>query len=118
MIRYSLPYPPTVNNLFFNVRHGRVKTDAYRAWLENAGHAINVQGKKRICGPVSLSIGLVRPDKRKRDLSNTIKSVEDLLVSMGVIEDDSLVQKLSVQWVSGDAPCTVIIHEHVEEMAA
>lgn len=118
MIRYELPYPPTTNHLFANVGRGRTKTDAYRAWREAAGYSIIEQGRKRIHGHVTLSIALVRPDKRRRDLSNSIKAIEDLLVSMAVIDDDSLVQRISIQWVSDGAPCTVIIHEAAEEMAA
>lgn len=118
MIRYELPYPPTTNHLFANVGRGRVKTDAYRAWRERAGYTIIEQGRKRIHGYVALSIALVRPDKRRRDLSNSIKAVEDLLVSMAVIDDDSLVQRISIQWVSAGAPCTVLIQEATESLAA
>lgn len=118
MIRYSLPYPPSVNGLFFNASKGRVKTDAYTAWREAAGWAVTMQGRKHLKGPVTLSIALVKPDKRRRDLSNTIKAVEDLLVSMAVIEDDHLVQKISIQWVPSGDPCTVLIHQAEAEMAA
>lgn len=118
MIRYELPYPPSTNNLFFNTGHGRAKTDGYKAWREAAGYAIIEQGRKRQPGPVSLALALVRPDKRKRDLSNSIKSVEDLLVQLGVIEDDSLVQRISIQWVSAGAPCTVIVQTAEQELAA
>lgn len=118
MIRYSLPYPPSVNNLFFNTGRGRSKTDAYKAWQEAAGYAIVEQGRKRIRGLVALSIALVKPDKRKRDLSNVIKAIEDLLVSMSVIDDDSLVQRISIQWVDAGDPCTVLVHEYEAALAA
>ena len=118
MIRYTLPYPPTTNNLYVNGVRGRYKSPAYKAWLEDAGLMIMAQGRKRIHGPVALSIALVRPDKRRRDISNAIKSLEDLLVSMQVIEDDSLVQRISIQWASTGAPCTVLIHEFASEEAA
>jgi len=118
MIRYSLPYPPSVNNLFFNTGRGRSKTDAYKAWQEAAGYAIVEQGRKRIHGLVALSIALVKPDKRKRDLSNVIKAIEDLLVSMSVIDDDSLVQRISIQWVDAGDPCVVLVHEYEVALAA
>lgn len=118
MIRYELPYPPTTNHLFANVGRGRMKTDAYRAWREVAGYAIIEQGRKRIHGHVSLSIALVKPDKRRRDLSNSVKAIEDLLVSMAVIDDDSLVQRIDIQWASSGAPCCVIIQEATEALAA
>lgn len=117
-VRYTLPYPPSVNGLFFNASKGRVKTDAYRAWRRAGGEAILVQGRKHVHGPVSLCVALVRPDKRRRDLSNTLKSIEDLLVEMQVIDDDSLVTRISVQWVAYGPECVVIICAHEEGIAA
>lgn len=118
MIRYELPYPPTANNLFANGKSGRYRTKAYDQWSVNAGNLILAQGRKRIHGPVSLHVALVKPDKRKRDLSNTLKAVEDLLVQMAVIEDDSLIQRLSVQWVEAGPPCVVLVQQWEQEMAA
>jgi Holliday junction resolvase RusA-like endonuclease len=118
MIRYELPYPPSVNGLFFNATKGRVKTDAYKAWRRDAGNLILVQGRKHMRGPVSLSIAIVRPDKRKRDLSNTIKAIEDLLVEMQIIDDDSLVQRISIAWVGSGSPCVVLIQQAEEAITA
>ena len=54
-----------------------------------------VQGK-HIPGKVKLSIQAYPPDKRKRDLSNIIKVLEDALVRGGLIEDDSLIDDLHI----------------------
>lgn len=118
LIRYQFAFPPSTNHLFANAGKGRIKSEGYRRWIKGAQGAILEQGRKRQPGPVSLSLALVRPDNRKRDLSNAIKSVEDLLVGMGVIEDDSLVQRLSVQWVPSGAPCTVLIQPAEMGLAA
>lgn len=118
MIRYDLPYPPTTNHLFVNGAKGRFKSKAYSDWRELAGYSIMEQGRQRMRGFVSLSIALVKPDKRKRDLSNSIKAIEDLLVAMAVIEDDSLVQRISIQWVADGAPCTILIMHAEQGMAA
>lgn len=121
MLRYALPYPPSTNGLFFNKAKGRGTTDAYRAWKKAAGEQILVQGRKHLLGPVSLSIALVRPDNRRRDLDNTLKAVLDLLGTkhgMGVIEDDSCIQRISIQWIPSGDPCTVLIHQAESELAA
>lgn len=112
MLRYELPFPPTVNHLFASVGKRRVRTARYQAWAREAGNFILIQGKRRMHGRVAISLSLVRPDKRRRDLSNTIKAVEDLLVDMSVIDDDSLVQRISVQWATSGPPCTVLIHQY------
>jgi len=108
-VRYELPFPPSVNNLFATVGKNRIRSARYKAWAKEAGQLIQVQGRKRVPGSVALAVDLVKPDRRRRDLSNTIKAIEDLLVEMQVIEDDSLVHALSVQWVDAGVPCVVTI---------
>jgi len=118
MNRYELPYPPSVNGLFFNASKGRETTPSYKAWRRAAGEMILAQGRKHIHGKVSLAIAVTRPDRRKRDISNLIKAVEDLLVEMAVIDDDSLVQRLSIKWVDSGPECAVIIQQAEQELAA
>jgi crossover junction endodeoxyribonuclease RusA len=120
MISYRLPYPPTVNTLFANAKHGgRFKTEDYKKWQKAAGEQILAQGRKRVRGPVSLSIYVVKPDGRRRDVSNLIKAVEDILVEMQIIEDDCLVQRIAIEWAdAGSFECMVVVQEFLEAMAA
>ena len=62
------------------------------------------QEPKSIAGPVSINIVLGAPDRRRRDCSNYIKAIEDLLVSYGCIEgDDSrFVKSVTVSWATVD----------------
>ena len=39
-----------------------------------------------------------RPDKRRRDVANYEKAVSDILVTAGVIEDDSLIEEITLRW--------------------
>lgn len=94
----QLPYPPTANNLFRNVRKGRVKTDAYKAWLTEAGWMLLQQRPTPVEGIYRLTVILDRPDRRARDLDNTLKAISDSLKANGVIEDDSKCQSLTVAW--------------------
>lgn len=120
MISYRLPYPPTVNTLFANAKHGgRFKTKEYTDWRRAAGEEILAQGRKRVRGSVSLAIYVVKPDKRRRDVSNLIKAVEDLLVEMQIIEDDSLVQRVTIEWAdAGSFECMVIVQDFLGALAA
>jgi len=96
-----LPYPPTANNIFINVkRGGRVKTPEYRAWITEAGHMLNLQKPIQVKGPAKVLITAVRPDKRRRDIANLEKPILDLLVAHRVLEDDCLVESLTLEWVS------------------
>lgn len=73
---------------------------------------------KRVPGFVGIKIQCVKPDRRRRDISNLIKAAEDLLVSMRVIDDDSLVQRLEISWVPVGAPCQIWVISTTEVLTA
>lgn len=101
--------PPSTNSLFTNVTgKGRVRTERYRIWANAAGWQVKAQRPEPVNGSVALDIICKRKDNRRRDLSNFIKALEDLLVTHGVIEDDSRVCDLRIRYgeVSG---CIVTI---------
>ena len=50
-------------------------------------------------GRYKLTVLAVRPDKRKRDLDNLFKAASDVLVEIGVVEDDSLCDWIEARWV-------------------
>lgn len=98
-ITIGLPMPPSTNNLYFNRRTGgRAITARYSTWREAAGWEIQATRPGKIPGQVVLSIALQKPAKRKADCSNYIKAIEDLLVTHGVIDDDSNVEAVAVRW--------------------
>lgn len=99
-----LPYPPSTNTLYRNVRRvGRVKTDKYKAWIIKAGWKLKKslsegKGISPVKGRVSVSISILRPDNRKRDIDNLAKAAIDLLVNHKVIDDDRNIQQLTIAW--------------------
>lgn len=110
MIRMQLPMPPSVNALYRNVPgKGRVKTKRYHTWLQAAGWAIKEQKPGKVEGPYRLWLYCGRPDNRRRDLANLEKAVSDLLVSHGVVEDDSKCAELHLYWEGEGRDCTVMV---------
>lgn len=67
------------------------------------------QTKSSISGAYKLTILAVKPDKRRRDLGNLEKAVSDILVTMKIVEDDSLCDWLVIRWVATGPECEVII---------
>jgi crossover junction endodeoxyribonuclease RusA len=119
VIRICLPFPPSSNHLFANGAkgHGRHRTAQYKAWEHLASlyikdsHRINLEA-------YTIAIALNPPDKRARDLDNFVKGISDLLVSHGVVKDDSYCRKLVVVWnTSMDEECVVVLHPAEEDMA-
>lgn len=92
------------------------KSNHYVAWIMLAGLELRRQKPANVKGPYRLSVQIARPDKRRRDLDNVaFKAVNDLLVSQGVVEDDSLCEMLSARWVTvGEGACVRIEAAGVE----
>lgn len=111
-LRLALPWPPSVNMLYQNVRgKGRVATKEYVDWKREAGWTLLAQHPRKFKVPVKVAIELCPPHKRRFDLDNKNKCILDLLVRHEVIPDDQadLVREVNVKRVNTGAPCTVIV---------
>ncbi|MFV0623764.1 hypothetical protein ACBY01_07115 [Sphingomonas sp. ac-8] len=104
----DMPLPPSANRLFKNLpQGGRARTREYDAWIEEAGYAVEMAwraaGRPTIAAPLSigLDVGLIA---RKRDVGNTLKAVEDLLVKRIPGLPDDKFNDLIVIRRGGDAP--------------
>ena len=105
-LTFALPWPPAVNNLYATVGRRRVPTTRYRNWMQTALACLPMGA----CLPfgtgfttgVRVTITAYRPDRRKRDLDGLAKAPLDCLVKGGVIEDDSLVDALTLRWAAAD----------------
>jgi len=97
-ILLTLPAPPSANALFRdNPRGGRIKTKLYKDWMSHAGWRLREQCPLSMRGAVIVIIGVERSNDRA-DIDNRIKPTLDLLVSEGVIRDDSDVVGVAAAW--------------------
>ncbi len=60
----------------------------FKEWHKYAVEEISLQKPKMHPGPVRIHVDFYLPDNRKTDLSNKLESINDLLVDVGIIEDD------------------------------
>lgn len=89
----SIPVPPSSNNLYGNKRSksgkrsGRYKTRAYENWIDRAGWEVVSQRTNvdRVSGPYRLLLELPRI---RGDADNRMKAASDLMVSLGIVDDD------------------------------
>lgn len=101
MLTVELPYPPSVNHYWRRVgprtlisRQGR----AYRRDVATAVRRIDHPADRLpLTDPLSVEVSLYPPDRRRRDLDNTLKALLDALQHAGVYPDDSLIEQLSVE---------------------
>lgn len=78
---------------------GRFKTKLYSDWILAASHMLNQQRVGTVRGKYYFGMVVERKDNRRRDIDNLIKGVKDLLVSQGVVDDDSRCEGLErVYW--------------------
>jgi Holliday junction resolvase RusA-like endonuclease len=98
-----LPKPPSVNSMFRNAgygrdtkRAGRIPSKQYNTWKAEAGRALLASKPHRIAGAYSLRIEIGR--RKGSDLDNYAKGVNDLLVRLRVVQDDSRCELLVLEW--------------------
>ena len=89
MIVLNLPYPPSVNHMYTNARGRRfpnAKAKAYKTAVQEyiAEYRVPKLGDAKI----ALIVWAYPPDRRKRDISNLLKIIEDSLQDAGVFDDD------------------------------
>lgn len=90
--------PPSVNGLYatdFRTRR-RFRSKAYAAWLALVTPLQTHAETFTTALEASYRVG--RPDKRKRDVMSYEKALTDLLVSWGVMLDDSQIVDIRLRW--------------------
>ena len=95
MINLTLPWPPSVNTMFPSSNQGRrFLSKRGKQYVVAVGCAFMQQvgrGHNVMTGRVAYRIRMMPPDRRKRDLSNHLKAIEDCLTKCGLWLDDSQV---------------------------
>lgn len=109
MISVTVSLPPSTNNLYFNMASGgRGKSPRYVAWIKQNEWLVALAAQaKKVDGPFRLVIEVGRPDNRRRDVTNLIKPIEDLLKRAGAIKDDSDNQATEIRWSERYDDCFV-----------
>lgn len=112
----QLSLPPSTNNLFMNAKgRGRVKSKQYREWIEDNGHAAgSLKTPDRFPVRVCLKVG--GKLNVRRDLDNLIKPCLDLLVSVGVLPDDSWKYVTGGRWEYQPGECDPFVLVWWEEV--
>lgn len=93
MINLTLPFPPTVNHMWgFAGKRKYLKKEAheFRRIVQEAC----VEAKAKIHGRIAIFIALYPPTKRKFDLDNRIKALQDALEHAGVYLNDEQIDTI------------------------
>ena len=91
----ELPLPPSTNNLYRNVRNGRVKTEQYLDWEKEAKAVVTFQFRWPVARPKSTTRWTVKVfvylSSWRRDIDNMMKPLIDLAARTLALDDRYLV---------------------------
>lgn len=114
-MRFTLPYPPSVNHLWRMVGSRMLISREGRQYRDRVLGALIEQGVSLVpmTGRLSVFIKATMPDRRKRDIDNVVKAVLDSVGKAGVYEDDCQIDRLVIERgeVDGEGIVTVEINE-------
>lgn len=91
----EMPWPPSVNAYWRSVRGRNILSAAGREYRQRAMEA--AAGLDTITGRLDVDLLVAPPDRRRRDLDNLPKAVLDALTHAGVYDDDSQIDRLSIE---------------------
>lgn len=115
-MRFTLPTPPSTNNLFATIAGKRRSTSDYLRWQREVDLLIMSQRVKqeRVAPPVQITITVPQNGRQRADLDNRIKAVQDALVRCQIIPDDSdlIVKRITAQ-VGVQLECTVDVEPYI-----
>ena len=91
---YIIPIAPITkknSQQILRTRQGRpfiAPSARYRQYAMQAGWALKPRPEKPIDYPVNIRYLFCVPDRRRRDLSNLVEAIDDILQDAGIIADD------------------------------
>lgn len=110
-MKITLPYPPSNNTYYRNVRGRTLISEKGRHYRAAVGIQLLVERATKLNGRLSLHIIAKQPDKRRHDLDNICKGLLDAMQHGGLYDDDSQIDRLLIERGSGPLEVEVTIEE-------
>lgn len=106
-----LGLPPTVNHMYRTGNRSRYKTLEVREYQQYAVNKLREAwtGRKTLDGRIEMRITFTTDNKRRWDIDNRVKALQDCLSMAGVIRDDSQVDSLHVERRYGNGKGTHMV---------
>lgn len=99
---YRLPWPPSTNSYLAHSGKFTYVTKKAREFRQQVKAAVG--DPPGLTSRLFVGIELTLPDRRRRDVSNYIKSTEDALMLAGVFADDEQIDLLRVARLHVEPP--------------
>jgi Holliday junction resolvase RusA-like endonuclease len=102
-MKITLPYPPTVNNLYINVGNHRVPSKQALAYKIDVQEACMVKRFRPLDGNVQVSVSVYRP-RKSGDLDNTLKAILDGIKGWAFHDDKQVIEIHAYRFDDKDNP--------------
>lgn len=110
-------FPVPLSDCFNNFGKRRIASKEYTAWKSKTDthlrreyeEILGTPYRATFMGPVRVRYYVKRPDNRRRDLDNLLKSLNDTLSRNHIVEDDSFIVDLGIRWSSIPMECEVLV---------
>ncbi len=108
--------PPTVNHMYMNAQGRRFRTKECREYQEKTTEIIkSLWGENPYSGRVALYVELLTANRRRWDIDNRLKALQDCLQLAGVIKDDSQADSISIKRRYCEKNATILILTEINE---
>ncbi|WP_146439859.1 RusA family crossover junction endodeoxyribonuclease [Crateriforma conspicua] len=97
MFKLKLPFPPSVNTYWRHVGNRVLVSKKGRQYQTAVSSLLKRKNIKTLDGDLIVDIRLIPPDRRRRDVDNSLKALLDAMQSGGAYEDDSQIVRLTVE---------------------
>lgn len=92
-----LPFPPTMNTYWRNVRGKTLISKAGREYRRSVSDRLAMRRGKSYGGRLRVEVFVTVPDRRRRDLDNMLKPLLDALQHGGLYADDEQIDDLRIR---------------------
>jgi len=98
MIVLTLPFPPSVNGYWRNINGRTLISAKGRAYKKAVARLTQWNyAAKQLESRLEVLVILHPPDRRKRDIDNSMKALLDSMQAAGVYLDDSQIDRLAIE---------------------
>ena len=96
MIELTLPHPPSVNHYYRTWQGRTLISREGRAYRRRVAGIMLEHRHEPLTGPLTVTIDVYPPDRRRRDIDNVLKALLDALQHGGAYADDNQITQLVV----------------------
>ena len=90
--------PPTVNHMYMNAKGRRFRTSECREYQQRVTAALQSAWRSPpFTGRIAWHVKFTTANRRRWDLDNRLKALQDCLQMAGIIKDDSQIDFVSVE---------------------